>query len=85
MGEIEYFLEFILHVIDFLSQSNQIYYFILFLIGMEACKTINTPLKTIIILTKDQSPRFEEDRENIYYIPHISNVGNLMYVMVYTH
>jgi len=51
---------------------------------MEACKPINTPLKTIIILTKDQSPRFEEDRENIYYIPHISNVGNIMYVMVYT-
>jgi hypothetical protein len=53
-------------------------------IGMEACKTMNTPLKLIFILTKDQSPRFEEDRKNIYDIPHKSNVGNLMYVMVYT-
>jgi hypothetical protein len=51
---------------------------------MEACKPLNTPLYNRIIFTKDQSPRFEEDRKNIYDIPHKSNVGNLMYAMVYT-
>jgi hypothetical protein len=49
---------------------------------MEACKPMNTPLKTRIVLTKDQFPRFEEDKKNIYDISHKSNVGNLMYIMI---
>ncbi|XP_076948651.1 uncharacterized protein LOC143620993 [Bidens hawaiensis] len=55
-----------------------------FRINDEKTKPRNTPLGSHFKLTKDQSPRTEEERTEMAKVPYASAVGSLMYAMVCT-
>ena len=51
---------------------------------MDGAKPISTPLAKHFKLTKEQSPKTEEERNYMNVVPYASAIGSLMYVMVCT-
>ncbi|KAG6689840.1 hypothetical protein I3842_11G194500 [Carya illinoinensis] len=52
--------------------------------NMDKAKPVSTPLASHFRLTKDQSPKMEEEQECMNRIPYASAIGSLMYAMVCT-
>jgi hypothetical protein len=52
--------------------------------NMDNAKPVSTPLASHFRLSKDQSPKTEEDKELMAKIPYASAIGSLMYAMVCT-
>ncbi|KAG7950469.1 hypothetical protein I3843_13G114100 [Carya illinoinensis] len=52
--------------------------------NMDKAKPVSTPLASHFRLTKDQSPKTEEEQECMNRIPYASAIGSLMYAMVCT-
>ena len=52
--------------------------------NMSSAKHVSTPLASHFRLSKDQSPKTEEDREFMANVPYASAIGSLMYAMVCT-
>ena len=51
---------------------------------MDGAKSVNTPLAKHFKLTKEQSPKTEEERNYMNAVPYASAIGSLMYAMVCT-
>ena len=51
---------------------------------MNEAKPVSTPLGSHFKLSKDQSPKIEEERDHMSKVPYASAIGSLMYVMVCT-
>ena len=51
---------------------------------MSDAKPISTPLASHFHLSKDQSPKMEENREFMAKVPYTLAIGSLMYAMLYT-
>ena len=45
---------------------------------------MSTPLGSHFKLSKEQSPKIEEERDHMSKVPYASTIGSLMYAMVYT-
>ncbi|KAK2366240.1 putative mitochondrial protein [Trifolium repens] len=52
--------------------------------NMDNAKPVSTPLASHFRLSKDQSPKTEEEKESMANIPYASAIGSLMYAMVCT-
>ena len=52
--------------------------------NMNEAKPVSTPLGSHFKLSKDQSPKIEEERDHMSKVPYASAIGSLMYVMVCT-
>ncbi|KAE8711604.1 Detected protein of confused Function [Hibiscus syriacus] len=52
--------------------------------NMQDANPVSTPLGVHFRLSKDQSPKTEEERAHIVKVPYASAIGSLMYVMVCT-
>jgi hypothetical protein len=52
--------------------------------SMSDAKPVSTPLASHFRLSKDQSPKTEEEKDFIAKIPYASAIGSLMYAMVCT-
>ena len=52
--------------------------------NMQNAKVVSTPLGVHFRLSKEQSPKIEEERAYMAKAPYASAIGSLMYVMVYT-
>ena len=52
--------------------------------GMEKCHTVDTPMTPGLKLSKDQSPKTDEEKEEMKDIPYISVVGSVMYLAMMT-
>ena len=52
--------------------------------NMNEAKLVSTPLGSHFKLSKEQSPKTEEERDRMSKVPYASAIGNLMYVMVCT-
>ena len=52
--------------------------------NMNEAKPMSTPLGSHFKLSKDQSPKIEEERDHMSKVPYASAIGSLMYVMVCT-
>ena len=50
--------------------------------GMQQAKPVSTPIAPHFRLSKDQSPKTEEERSEMDDKPYASGVGSLMYAMV---
>ena len=66
-----------------LSQANYVEK-ILQCFSMENAKAINTPLPSHLKLTKEMSPKAQEEEDKMSKVSYASTVGRLMYTMVYT-
>ena len=51
---------------------------------MQNAKVVSTPLGVHFKLSKEQSPKTEEERAYMAKVPYASTIGSLMYVMVCT-
>ena len=51
---------------------------------MNEAKSVSTPLGSHFKLSKEQSPKTEEERDYISKVPYASTIGSLMYTMVCT-
>ena len=51
---------------------------------MNEAKPVNTPLGSHFKLSKEQSPKIEEERDHMSKVPYASTIGSLMYAMVCT-
>ena len=49
---------------------------------MNEAKPVSTPLGTHFKLSKEQSPKREEERDHMSKVPYALTIGNLMYAMV---
>ena len=47
-------------------------------------KPVSTPLGSHFKLSKEQSPKIEEERDHMSKVPYASVIGSLMYAMVCT-
>nr|CAN78199.1 hypothetical protein VITISV_041785 [Vitis vinifera] len=54
------------------------------LFNMNEVKPVSTPLGSHFKLSKEQSPKTEEERDHINKVPYASAIGSLMYAMVCT-
>ena len=52
--------------------------------NMNKAKLVSTPLSSHFKLSKEQSPKTEEERDHMSKVPYASNIGSLMYAMVCT-
>ena len=52
--------------------------------NMNEAKPVSTPLGSHFKLSKEQSPKTEEERDHMNKVPYASTIGSLMYVMVCT-
>ncbi|KAL6323785.1 hypothetical protein AAG906_002253 [Vitis piasezkii] len=52
--------------------------------NMNEAKPVSTPLGSHFKLSKEQSPKIEEERNHMSKVPYASAIGSLMYVMVCT-
>ena len=52
--------------------------------NMNEAKPMSTPLGSHFKLSKEQSPKTEEERDHMRKVPYASAIGNLMYVVVCT-
>ena len=52
--------------------------------NMNEAKPVSTPLGSHFKLSKDQSPKIEEERDHMSKVPYASAIGSLMYIMVCT-
>ncbi|KAE8728454.1 FACT complex subunit SPT16-like [Hibiscus syriacus] len=52
--------------------------------NMQDAKSVSTPLGVHFRLSKDQSPKTEEERAHMVKVPYASAIGSLMYAMVCT-
>ena len=52
--------------------------------NMKNAKVVSTPLGVHFRLSKEQSPKTEEERAYMAKVPYASEIGSLMYVMVCT-
>ena len=52
--------------------------------NMNEAKSVSTPLGSHFKLSKEQSPKTEEERDHMIKVPYASTIGSLMYVMVCT-
>ena len=52
--------------------------------SMNEAKLVSTPLGSHFKLSKEQSPKTEEERDHISKVLYASAIGSLMYVMVCT-
>ena len=52
--------------------------------NMNEAKPVSTPLGSHFKLSKEQSPKIEEERDHMSKVPYASAIGSLMYVMVCT-
>ena len=52
--------------------------------NMNKAKPVSTPLGSHFKLSKEQSPKTEEERDHMSKVPYASNIGSLMYAMVCT-
>ena len=52
--------------------------------NMNEAKPVSTPLGSHFKLSKEQSPKIEEERDHMSKVPYASTIGSLMYVMVCT-
>jgi hypothetical protein len=52
--------------------------------SMSDAKPVSTPLANHFRLSKDQSPKIEEEKDFMAKVPHASAIGSLMYAMVCT-
>ncbi|RVW84844.1 Retrovirus-related Pol polyprotein from transposon TNT 1-94 [Vitis vinifera] len=52
--------------------------------NMNEAKPVNTPLGSHFKLSKEQSPKTEEERDHMSKVPYASAIGSLMYAMVCT-
>ncbi|RVW20272.1 Retrovirus-related Pol polyprotein from transposon TNT 1-94 [Vitis vinifera] len=66
-----------------LSQSNYVKK-VLSRFNMNEAKPVSTPLGSHFKLSKEQSPKTEEERDHMSKVPYASAIGNLMYAMVCT-
>ena len=48
--------------------------------GMDKCHTVDTPMNPGLRLSRDQSPKTDEEREEMKGLPYISVVGSIMYL-----
>ena len=51
---------------------------------MNEAKPVSTPLGSHFKLSKEQSPKTEEERDHMSKMPYASAIGSLMYAMVCT-
>ena len=51
---------------------------------MNEAKSMSTPLASHFKLSKEQSPKTEEERDHMNKVPYASAIGSLMYAMVCT-
>ena len=51
---------------------------------MNEAKPVSTPLGSHFKLSKEQSPKTEEEMDHMSKVPYASSIGNLMYAMVCT-
>ena len=51
---------------------------------MNEAKSASTPLGSHFKLSKEQSPKTEEERDHMSKVPYASAIGSLMYAMVCT-
>ena len=51
---------------------------------MNEAKPMSTPLGSHFKLSKEQSPKTEEEMDHMSKVPYASAFGSLMYAMVYT-
>ena len=51
---------------------------------LNKAKPVSTPLVSHFKLSKEQSPKIEEEREHMSKVPYASAIGSLMYAMVCT-
>ena len=51
---------------------------------MNEAKPVSTPLGSHFKLSKEQSPKIEEERDHMSKVPYTSAIGSLMYAMVCT-
>ena len=52
--------------------------------NMNEAKPMSTPLGSHFKLSKEQSPKIEEEKDHIRKVPYNSAIGNLMYAMMCT-
>ena len=52
--------------------------------NMNEAKLMSTPLDSHFKLSKEQSPKIEEEMDHMSKVPYTSAIGSLMYVMVCT-
>ncbi|KAL6347430.1 hypothetical protein AAG906_025145 [Vitis piasezkii] len=52
--------------------------------NMNEAKPVSTPLGSHFKLSKEQSPKIEEERDHMSKVPYASAIGSLMYAMVCT-
>ena len=52
--------------------------------NMNEAKPVSTPLGSHFKLSKEQSPKTEEERDHMSKVPYASIIGSLMYAMVCT-
>ena len=52
--------------------------------NMNEAKPVSTPLGSHFKLSKEQSPKTEEERDHMSKVPYVSAIGSLMYAMVCT-
>ena len=52
--------------------------------NMNEAKSVSTPLDSHFKLSKEQSPKTEEERDHMSKVPYASAIGSLMYVIVCT-
>ena len=57
---------------------------VLFRFNMQDAKPVSTPLGVQFRLSKEQSPKTEEERTHMLKVPYASAIGSLMYAMVCT-
>ena len=51
---------------------------------MNEAKPVSTPLGSHFKLSKEQSPKTEEEMDHMSKVPYALTIGSLMYAMVYT-
>jgi hypothetical protein len=51
---------------------------------MQECKSVKVPIHVGVNLSADQCPKTHEEEEDMSHVPYASEVGSLMYAMVYT-
>jgi hypothetical protein len=52
--------------------------------SMDGAKSVNTPLGSHFRITKDQSPKTDQETTYMNKVPYASTIGSLMYAMVCT-
>jgi hypothetical protein len=52
--------------------------------NMDEAKSVSTPLGSHFKLTKDQTPKMDQEKAYMNKVPYVSAIGSLMYAMVCT-